>query len=272
MKTRFDRMAPVILAAVVIALAGCSSETTKPKEPGAPALPPSESLSLDLGFFSERQARSASGNETRFNFANAQLRAAVINLAVAVVVTPPALALDAAVHSVPSPQQDGSWIWTYTFVRGQEDVRLQLRGAPGPDQMLWQMRVTAPSADPPLDRVLWFEGTTRRTGGGEWTLHDLALPGAPAVLEVDYQLATHGDRFLTFTNVKAESPELGDRLTYSEDGADASIDFDDVSAGEEWFIEWDTGTGAGSLQVPGYRDGERSCWDENQNDSACPAS
>lgn len=274
MKTRIHRTASavVLAAGLLAALAGCSKESVnEPKAPQPPALPPAASMELDLSAFSIGDLGPAPKSQFKYNFWNAQLRAAFINLVVAAVVTPPAAAIRAATHSIPSPQPDGSWIWTFTYVNGEEEVVLRLRGLPEDNGVLWQMYVTALHEDPPLDRALWFEGRTRGRDDGEWTLHDISRPANPAVLQIDWEVTAENDCFLTFENIDASSPEFGDRLTYSDAGALASIVYEDASAGQEWDIRWNQVTGAGSLKVPDYHSGERACWDEHQEDVVCPA-
>ena len=48
------------------------------------------------------------------------------------------------------------------------------------------------------------------------------------------------------------------------------MNFYDASENLNADITWDEVTGAGSIQVPDYNDGERACWDEDQDDIECP--
>jgi hypothetical protein len=192
-----------------------------------------------------------------------------MNIVVAAIVTPPAAAIDAATHSIPSPQSDGSWIWTYTFVDGEKEVVLRLRGLPQDDGVVWQMFVTALSEDPPLDKALWFEGIARSADDGEWILRDLAQTDHPEVLKIEWEVTADNDRFLTFTNINPASNEFDDSLAYSDVDALGSIVYHDASEGADLEIRWDQTTGAGSLRAPDYRNGERSCWDEHQDDVIC---
>jgi hypothetical protein len=273
MRTRIHRALPAFIAIAVLALAlwGCSDSPNEPAKARAPELPPAESMRLDLSAFSPEDVGPAPKSQFKFNFWNAQIRVAILNVAVAMVVAPPAAAIDAATHSIPSLQPDGAWIWTYTYVNGEEEVVLRLRAIREDEAVLWQMFVTALGEDPPIDRVLWFEGRTRGQDNGEWTLHDFTKPGDPAVLHIDWEVDADNDRFLTFEIINPGQPEYGDRLMFSDVGTLASILLEDASSGDEWDIRWDQSTGTGSLKVPDYNNGERACWDEHQDDVACPA-
>lgn len=257
-----------VLAAAV--LAGCSKESTnEPPAAKAPALPPAESMQLDLSTFAPEGLGKAPESLTKFNFWNAQLRAAFFNILVAAVVAPPAAAINGAVHSVPSPQSDGSWIWTYTIVDGDRELVLRLRGIATDEGAFWQMFVTAEFENPPLVRALWFEGETHGEDDGEWTLYDVSREGHPAVLHIDWEVTTENDRVLSFEVIDPSNEAHHDTLVYSDVDATASIVYHDFSEDATIEIVWDQGTGSGSLIAPDYRGGERSCWDEQQNDVVC---
>jgi hypothetical protein len=274
MKMRIRHAGSALPAAMifVFALAGCSKEATnEPAAAQAPALPPSASLQMDLSAFAPNDAAEAPKVQTKLNFWNAQVRVAFVNLAVAAVIVPPQTALLAAIHSIPSLQPDGSWIWTFTIVQGDSEVQLRLRALPGDGSVLWQMYITALDGTPPLDHVLWFEGTTHGSDAGDWTIHDVARADDPAVLHVLWQVYGSRSHVLTFESLDQAAEIFGDTMTYTDARQDVSIAYEDVSAGETWEIEWDKVTGAGSLRVPDYHHGERACWDERQNDIICPA-
>ena len=78
-----------------------------------------------------------------------------------------------------------------------------------------------------------------------------------------------GNAELTIENIDTRSDYLGDVLLYNAEPGIAVMSFKDISEGEVWDITWDVETGAGSLTVPSYRSGEKSCWDDQKQDMQC---
>jgi len=218
-----------------------------------------------LSFFAEynEQGAKALGD----NFFNAYLRVVVIDLMLNYYLTPPVAAFALALHTVPSPQEDGSWIWVYTFVDGEEELQIRLRGLPVGDNVAWELRVNAPDAVPPLENVLWFEGATRNEGQfGEWTFYDFTIDGEPEVSTVEWGDSLDGE-YLTITALYGE--DEGDVLNFNHNAPENSIEYEDASTGDDWFIHWNTATGTGSLMVLDYNEGLEACWDVDQNDIEC---
>ena len=194
-----------------------------------------------------------------------------LNLTVASTFTPPTLALGAALHSEPVLGDDGWFTWTYAFDDQGHDVTLRLRGRIEGATVLWRMLVTDPQASPPMQDFLWFSGETRlQNDRGFWVFNDRRDGDPVAVARIDWINASVRDRSLTFRNVDAVSPDHGDQLQYRVADALASITFRDESARMDYDITWNELDGTGSLRVPDYNDGERACWDEQQEDCVCP--
>jgi hypothetical protein len=276
MKTKRAILLSSLLAviAMLAATTGCESESPtgpqdNPPDPSqAPVLPSPERLTFDFSFFDggEQMAKSAAA-ATKLNFINAYLRVAVINVMTHLVLTPPVTAFAVALHTIPSHQPDGSWIWVYTFVDCDEEAQILLRGKRAGDMVTWQLRVTALNASPPLDNEVWFEGETRNDGDfGHWTFYDPTLTGDPAVAGLDWGTGGEGD-FLALTCLSGS--DAGNSLTYRHDAPDCGIEFLDAATGQMWYIRWNEAVGDGSLKVPDYNGGNPACWDEHQNDTDC---
>lgn len=262
----------LILMALFLAMTGCESEPTSPgnqnnQNDQAPILPAAERLQFNFSFFDAGEKMSIEKDGSKLNFINAYLRVAVINAMTRLVLTPPVTAFALALHTVPSPQQDGSWIWVYTYVDGEEEAQIRLRGLPITDGVEWELRVTVPDLETPLDNEVWFDGVTRNEGElGHWTFYDPTLEGDPPAADLDWGHDAQGE-FLTFTCRHGD--DEGDVLGYYADGPENSIIFTDASEGQEWFIRWNEADSSGSLMVPEYNNGEVACWDENQDDVEC---
>ncbi|MFH1680572.1 MAG: hypothetical protein ABIH26_08000 [Candidatus Eisenbacteria bacterium] len=265
MKTRTGKgTSAASLALLLLFLAGgCVSEES-PTAPAAeaPTLPDTSYFSFDYNFFNSPSKDAIEASQ--LNFLNAAIRVAVIKTVTDIVITPPVAAFALALHTVPTRQPDGSWLWVYTHVYGTREAQIRLRGEPEGGGALWELRITALHLG--LDNELWFEGETRSWGQeGFWQFYDFNKPGDPMVARIDWE-HTLTSKYVSFTDLYT-NPD--DRISYREDGQDRSIDFSDASEGEEWFIRWDTETGAGSLMVSDYNNGEEACWDSDRNDIDC---
>jgi hypothetical protein len=257
-----------ILAALLVGASGCVKDSTTSPEPAdeAPTLPAPERLSFDWSFFDEREATERARSQN--HFFNAYIRAIVVQAVTHFVLTPPVTAFALALHTVPSPQPDGSYLWIYTWAGGDEEAQIRLRGRPLADRVEWELRVTALHANPPLDNELWFEGETwHDADAGFWRFYDFEREGKPAVARIDWG-TDHDGSFLRFTDLY-ENPE--DTLEYRELGELGSITFTDADDSSlSWFIRWNEADGTGSIQAPDHNGGEEGCWDENQQDTQCP--
>lgn len=264
----------LMLVLLIAAVTGCDSDSdsTAPETNAqeAPVLPDAGKLTLDVSFFdagADMTADMAGKDFTKTNFLNAYLRVAVLNIVTRVVLTPPVAAFAVALHTVPSYQEDGSWIWVYTHVDGAEEQQIRLRGLPVTNGVEWQMHVSDSAANPPFENELWFEGSTHLDGQlGDWTFYDFNLTGKPAVARLEWGTDSGGEYLVISALYGADE---GDVLAYRHDAPDCSIDFTDGADGSQYYIRWNEFDGTGSLMVPDYNNGDPACWDENQDDTDC---
>lgn len=287
-----------LVAATALALvtgfgAGCGTEsngdlTGPADQETAPELPPVASLSLDFSRFeteADPAARLASmataaetgANVTQWHWWNAVLRVALMNVAVAEALTPPAAALEAAFSVEPVRIRKGVYEWTYSWSeRGGREVSIRLRGEILAGHTAWQLRVSDNQSSPVLDDALWFAGETRNLGReGFWSFYDAfgqdphAGPGdLVEVAHLDWvAYATESELRLTATDPASE--DVGDSLVYSAADATITVVYSDASEGETGTISWNERTGVGFIEYPDYNDGERGCWDEEQVDVDC---
>ena len=263
MKRRWPRAAAAFLIGLAF-LTGCAEDApTAPENDSPPDLPDAEWLTFDTGFFDEN-GKTLDGSHR--NFLNAAIRVAAVTAFTEIALAPPVAAFALAVHTVPSRQPDGSYIWVYTYVMGDEEVRIRLRGKDNGNGAEWSLRVRALHLDPPIDDELWFEGETSRGGRtGVFRFYDWNLPGKPKTGTLEWENGA-GYEELGFTDHQ-ENP--GDELRFLADGEESRIDYHDDSADADWFILWRESDGTGSLKVEDYNGGEEACWDEDQENSAC---
>lgn len=258
-------LSPVVLTAALLSLNGCFQESPAgPDASDAPALPSAERLTFDFTFFQAPAMERAS----RENFFNAYIRAAIVGAVTHLVVAPPVTAFSLALHTVPTPQDDGSYLWIYTWNDGREEAQVRLRGTPlANDRVAWEMRISS-TIDGYVDEP-WFAGETWNDGdGGAWQFYSPDLDGAH-VADLSWGADADGNylRFLdTIDNV-------GDTLEFRENGALHSFTFTDADQEDlSWYVRWDEVIGSGSLRAPDYNEGTPACWDEYHVDAECPAS
>jgi len=270
MRTQTSIRAIAAIAALTVAtlsLNGCFNDTTTSPQAEAPPLPAPERITFDFDFFQEP---SPVERASKHNFFNAYVRVAVVGAVTKLLVTPPIAALALAFDTVPSLQDDGSYVWVYTYVDGVEEAQIRLRGRHlSGDRVEWELRVSNTEED--LVNVVWFEGETWKDGDhGFFRFHDVYDAASPVNGRIDWGADADGE-FLRLTDLN-ENPD--DSLELRVHGANHSVVFTDASdEALSWFVRWNDATGEGSLRAPDYNDGLEACWDHRQNDVECvPAS
>lgn len=268
-------------AIAFVLAAGLVVPACLPPEEG-PALPPAESMQMDLGVFTggltaaKGDASEAAAEASKANFQNAALRVGLLNLTVGLGLVAPTAALAAALSAEPRFEA-GTWIWTYELQAGGETIEAELTGwyegfqRQGTTLEL-EMRVTCTAcAAMPAD-YLWYTGSFQLDGAaGHWQLYNPDIAQADqSFLRIDYAIADETHRSLTFENVRTDgSPDASDFIDYTRDGDLLTIQVHDESEGQEYMAEGDLQTGAGWIEVPGYNSGAKACWDADQLDVAC---
>ncbi|MEZ4648639.1 MAG: hypothetical protein R3E97_07590 [Candidatus Eisenbacteria bacterium] len=287
----------LIVSALSIALAACGNETSQPEsDRGAPDLPDPATMQMDLGFFSdsgaflgfadEEAAQRAFGGEstwapgtaelgtaagtTHWNWIAAVVHVTAVNLIVAEVLGPPSAAFGLALSAEPERIDQGTYLWEYVYQDGNETATIDLEGTWVSGGVDWALYVTGTVDGRELDHDLWYSGHSSSGGRtGYWIFSDLeADPTDVARLDWSRSL---GETDLSFRIIDADHEDFGDHVAFSRNGADRRIEWSDHSEDRLFFVTWDLVTGAGSLEVPEYNEGERACWNEDQVDIACPA-
>jgi hypothetical protein len=251
---------------LALAVTGCSDDDdTSPTGPAAeaPPLPDPEQLTFDFSFFDAAEDLDDDKSLGEYShFLNAYLRVAILEVAAHLVLTPPTAAFALALHTPPSLQDDGSWIWVYTHVDGDEEAQIRLRGLPIDDGVEWELRVTVDA----IDNEVWFAGTTRDDGAiGQWTFYDAENEPGLAVADLAWGRDDGGD-FLRLEVLAGE--DAGDVLAFHDDDPEFRIDHRDADQDLASRIVW-WADGHGQLQVPDYNDGALACWDETFRNTVC---
>ncbi len=254
---------------------------------GAPALPPDESMIVDISAFndgevvipeipiSDGEAQLGPGETppaTGKNFTNAAARVVTINAAIVSALVLPVGLFSLAKETEPVEQDDGSWLWSYNVTYEIFAIDARLTGVPDGVRTHWSMRISSENPILPVEDFEWYTGTSTETNtSGSWQFLDLFTPGEinPTV-KLDWSVEVlKMNAELTIENIDTRSDYLGDVLLYSATPEAASMSYEDVSEGETWDIRYDIETGAGSITVPNYSSGEEACWDAQKQDVQC---
>jgi hypothetical protein len=255
---------------ISIAVTLVASSCVKQDEP--PDLPSVATFNADIEVLAAAPATAknaptglalADPSEYR-NFANAWLRVKVLQLYAAGIVLVPAVVMGAALNQEPTQHGD-DWVWSVTAQDTTADLEIQLGVVAG-----WDVELYVSNTE--LDRFLWVDGNfATDLTDGEWRLHDPMLQtGSDEVLAIQWTYEGETERSLTYENRDETSADVGDALTYSLSGDAATLVFVDASDPSVVAnIAWNTSTGAGSIEVPGYNGGDRACWDSTFVNTAC---
>jgi hypothetical protein len=192
----------------------------------------------------------------------------------------PVTAFALAVHSVPQPQADGSWLWTYIVLEDEIEYGIYLYGKRESGYTAWRMEVSSTHPGMPLDHFVWFAGEVDDgDDSGYWQFYEpesmqaafaaapLSTPGTPSI-RIDWSDCGARCGSLVFLVNRPGDPAEGSTLAFNEGAEECSIEFygtEDLFAGT---ILWRR-DGSGYIEWPDYKGGERSCWDTLQRDIDC---
>lgn len=288
-------MMVVVAPIVLLGFAACSDDTSPVSNPAPvpPSLPGASTMTMDLSFFGvgnggasaagavEQSIRQTVGNKS--NWIEAAVRVLYVHLTFYDAFEEPIGAFVAAAHSIPQPQADGSWLWTFIFVEDGIDYGIFLYGKVVDDHVEWRMEVSSNDPAFMLDHFVWFDGHSQLDDSfGYWQFYTPVLtppssarlymasmtPGVPAV-RIDWLNPGPGEHRLAVLVNAVGSPEEGDVLAFRDTPAANTVDFHDEDLQEDHNITWYL-DGSGSITVPNYNGGQIACWDTKQEDVVCP--
>lgn len=265
-----------LLLLLLLVNIGCEkkSPTESSKNEQAPTLPPATSMQVDFKMFNNSLAMAkATHTLAKNNWLNAAIRVAVINSAVALGVSIPASIFALAISEQPKLDDEGKFHWLYNCQFGSESFSADLVGwlDVKNHESVWEMYITSTNVVPQLTRFLWYEGRSKMDGtNGYWRIYNAKQPESKTdFIRVDYNFMPSDLRSLVFENIADGNPNLGDKLSYQVSNTTIKVEFWDASELRNAEISWDSGTGSGYLQMPGYNNGQKSCWDQNKDDTSC---
>jgi len=210
------------------------------------------------------------------NWGWAVLNVAVWNTVIGVTLGVPVASFEEAFNHEPEPQDDGSWVWSYTFDVVQIQYEAELHGRLVPDEFQWEMYITR---DGEFDHFLWYSGVCDfLSEEGVWTFYKNPDEPRPFVeAEWHWESSTDtGD--LKFTNIEPGSPENGGYITFGVNGGfaygglyDSYYNIYNKGLENHTDIEWNETSLEGHIRDSlHYQDSEWHCWDSNLEDTECP--
>jgi hypothetical protein len=230
-------------------------------------------MQVETAMFEDAQASgaSAAASAVGSNFLTAAVSVTVARAATIVVMAIPVATFAAAASNTPV-FEDGAFHWRYSTQVAGQAFEADLSGRGEGTESIWEMRITAPAAIPPLDGFLWYSGRAALSReNGEWHVFDAQQPSSGTeILDIDWANPAEDAWALTFTNVNPAAATVGDRLAYEVDGDLRAVRYFDASEAAEIEVEWNAATQDGSIVAPNYNGGERACWDTDFEDVSCP--
>ncbi len=264
------------LCAASIVFWGCGSDD--PAGPAdsteqAPDVPPTSSMTMDFGFFTNSGAVAAaetasmSAAATKWNWITAVVHVTAMNLVTAVALEPPAHALALAFDAEPKKVGDRTYRWEYVWREGSERVEIDLEGAWNGNGTDWALYLSGNFDGKQLEDELWFHGQTSDLGrDGYWLFR--ALDGTTEdIVRLDWNVEGERDAELSLEIIGEGRENTGSRLAYSVDDTIIRVEWRDDN--QVSYVTWDETSGAGSILTPEFNEGRRACWDEEQEDVDC---
>lgn len=269
MITYIHRLAFYILIGAFIVTA-CSDDPASLNSEEPPAIPPVESMTVDVSTFDAyQQNKDALGKQSNTNFTQAAIRAFVIKSVVELNLAIPKALLAAASESDAEFNDDGEWVWSYTKNAGNETYEVRLVASQeNENEINWQFFVTNSSLD--INDKLFFSGTTNADGSqGTWTYYSLASSSEEPVSVTDWTITEEGNVDLRLEVTSDRFNNQGDYIEYSFDGMIKNIVYYNADEDEITELQWNVETNAGYIIAPNYNNGEKACWDENFENTSC---
>lgn len=157
---------------------------------------------------------------------------------------------------------NGSCVWDFSQIPGYQGLGLTISANPTSNGVNWEVRATGDIGDQEgLDDFKLISGfTSSDEQQGEWNYYDPETPNS-AVITYTWDIESEDSYQLNLTTAETEG---GVAISYSKNGAENSMTFDDGEGGVTNLF-WNTETDSGWIEPDG---GERMCYTDFVN-SAC---
>jgi hypothetical protein len=235
----------------------------------APALPPSESMTIDFSNFT-----SGTKGTNPSNWEYAATVAGVWNVIISTTLAIPVAAYKIALAQTPVNIANKTWQWSYNVSVATVTYKARLTGLIRTSDVQWKMYVSRDGTGG-FAEFLWFEGTSELDGtGGQWILYQSAL--APdALLQIDWTKTDASIGSVQYKYVKDDpfkNSFIIYGLTTNPLNAYYTVHYYDfgIANFSDVNIEWNTTTHNGRVKSSNYLLGDWYCWDAGKVDVTCP--
>ena len=257
---------------LVILIMGASFTLTScEKEPEAMALPPKQSLVMDLSVFPGSNQKAMDPILSNFAYAGVNVwfwsTAALVHVAV------PVAAYKNAFNHVPAYLGDNSWQWSYTVVVANETYLAELIGTRlNEEEFSMEMYLSKTTGADLFEDFKWFEGVVQYDGSAaDWKLSYDPF-NSTQYLEAAYtkNLST-GEETLRYTVIDPQNDIYESYIEYgsvSDAYFDAyfTLNLNDTLT----YIEWNTATDEGRVKNEvDFDDPGWHCWNSQLQDTDC---
>ncbi|TYP92744.1 hypothetical protein LX73_2108 [Fodinibius salinus] len=256
-----------ILIGLMVALLGCSDDSTGPDPSEAPQLPElqNEEAKMDVSFFKNTnpKALATASSATTQNYTDAKNTAIGASSTLLYGNTYQGF-LSAAGQQQPN-YNNGVWEWTYSYSYQGTSLEIRTTAEELNNKVEWAQYWTYDdSQGNSYNDYKIFEGTVSNDGStGNWTFNVLDPNGTqeiPAIVS-KYDITSDTQRELT-AKFYDSSGSLTGTYKYVQDGAEHTLTISTVSSSSDVIVFWNTDTGAGYIQ----ENGTKHEWDSNQQD------
>ncbi len=249
----------------VLLLAGCDSVSDDDGATAPPVLP-ADAFSLKTDLFNQTNAsKSMAGT----HFAAAALRVWPVSVIISANLIVPVAVTAAALQA--NPERDGTtWTWTTTTVANGREITSQLAGTLQGSSVRWSMRVSYFDGEQTLDEFeLYTAVTDASSQTGSWKLYYPINGQSRNVLNADFAVPSETEATITYSIPASAENNAGDSVRYEADDNARTFDWTQVGEALNHLIIWDADTRVGSIDATNYNQGQKACWDEDLENSAC---
>lgn len=256
-------------------LVSCGSDNPTSSDDTPPEIPPTGTMTIDLStFFTGGNAPAPTDqlHGSNQNFITALAVVTFVNAFVVLGLSVPVAVTAAALSVEPTLEDDGKFHWVYTQEVQGSTITAELTADVGPSLVHWEMYISGQIGATNYDNFLWYEGDGNGQGtSGFWQFYDASQPNSQVeFVRVDYDYTSETNKTLTFENNRQGDPGFGSTINYAVDENTVTMTVFRADQDKTTEISWDRMTGEGYIISPDYNSGEQACWDENQEDVACP--
>jgi len=264
----------VLLALIGIALIAfaCDDDSTAPTTQG-PNIPPLTTFAIDFSAFPDTAGAAAKLADVQSfdNWGWSRVNVFVWNVVITVHAVVPVAAYVEAFNHIPQQQEDGSWVWTYDVIVGNDTVTAELHAGTNAEGLDWEMYL---SKSGEFTNFLWYAGQHDLLyTQGTWTLYKNPADPVQFVAIEWHRNLVDSTADIKYTNIEPGSAGNGGYITYGTT-TDLTYDafYDIFIAEQEHYIdiEWNLDTHIGRvLDSTHFEDAAWHCWDEHLEDVAC---